>query len=69
MKVNEGVINEPTVSTIEIDNYEDELKKLNSNNNSDINTKQIKSKNKCENIRSMSCKDKLFYILILKRND
>ena len=65
MQVNDGVINEPAATTIEIDNFEDELKKLNSNNNSDNNIKQIEYKNKCEKIRSMSCKDMLFYILFL----
>ena len=65
MQVNDGVINEPAATTIEIDNFEDELRKLNSNNNSDNNIKQIEYKNKCEKIRSTSCKDMLFYILFL----
>ena len=37
MKINEGIINEPTVSTLEVDNFEDELKKLKGNSNSDNN--------------------------------
>ena len=33
MKINEGVINDPTASTLEVDFSEDELRKLKDNNN------------------------------------
>ena len=65
MKINEGIINEPTVSTLEVDNYEDELKKLKGNSNSDNNQPEIKYSNKCANIRNKKCREILFYISIL----
>ena len=65
MKINEGVINEPTVSTLEVDNFEDELKKLKGNSNSDNNQPEIKYSNKCANIRNKKCREILFYISIL----
>ena len=65
MKINEGVINDPTSSTLEVDFSEDELKKLKDNTNNDNNKNEIQFEKKCKNIGSMSCRDILFYISIL----
>ena len=64
MKINEGVINDPTASTLEVDFSEDELRKLKDNNNNN-NKNEIKYEKKCKNIGSMSCRDILFYISLL----
>ena len=63
MKINEGVINDPTASTLEVDFSEDELRKLKDNNNNNKN--EIKYEKKCKNIGSMSCRDILFCISLL----
>ena len=65
MKINEGVINDPTASTLEVDFSEDELRKLKDNNNNNNNKNEIKYEKKCKNIGSMSCRDILFYISLL----
>ena len=46
MKINEGVINDPTASTLEVDFSEDELRKLKDNNNNNNNKNEIKYEKK-----------------------